>query len=306
VDATEAGKYVPQDWISWQQGNHDSQGDMKTGCSYKGGGQLGTRTTLSVQHKTLIAKTKSPAVATATVTPAAGGGTPTGSVSFFNGDVQIGSAPLNSGVATLDYDPSQLVGGAYAITAAYVPDPDYGTSTSLPEILTVQDFQITANPSTVTLTGQSGATTLTITPVAGFNQTLAYSCPDLPTGATCTFTPVSSTTESLTIHTTARSAGLDHRPYPGGPLYALLLPGVLGIALGTGNRKRGLKSLRLLGLIALLALCTLTLACSGMSSASNTTNPTNSNGGTKASVTVEASTGGANPVSHTLTLTLTQ
>jgi hypothetical protein len=42
VDATEAGKYVPQDWISWQQGNHDTQGDMKTGCSYKGGGHVRT------------------------------------------------------------------------------------------------------------------------------------------------------------------------------------------------------------------------------------------------------------------------
>ncbi len=32
VDADNAGHYVPQDWSTWQQGNHDTQGTLTTGC----------------------------------------------------------------------------------------------------------------------------------------------------------------------------------------------------------------------------------------------------------------------------------
>ena len=29
------GNYVPQDWNTWQEENHDTQGTLSVGCKYK-------------------------------------------------------------------------------------------------------------------------------------------------------------------------------------------------------------------------------------------------------------------------------
>ena len=78
----------------------------------------------------------------------------------------------------------------------------------------MQDFKITPSPTTVTVTapGQSGMSTLTITPLGGFSQALTYSCTGLPSEATCTFAAASATSETLTIATMAPSAKLDKAP----------------------------------------------------------------------------------------------
>jgi len=66
---------------------------------------------------------------TATVTPHAGGGMPTGSVSFYNGTTSLGSCPLNtSGIAALTT--STLPVGTDGITAAYNGDTNFAPSTS--------------------------------------------------------------------------------------------------------------------------------------------------------------------------------
>jgi hypothetical protein len=170
----------------------------------------------------------------------------------------------------------------------------------------VQDFQIAANRTTVTVSapGASGTTTLTITPLGGFNATLTYSCTGLPSEATCTFTAASASTETLSIATTAPSSRLDRSPFGrhGGIFYAMLLPGVFGLLITRGNRKRELRGTRLLSLIAVLALSTLWMpACGGGSSKP-------SNPGTPAgtsSVIVTATTGGTSALTHTTTVTLT-
>jgi hypothetical protein len=108
----------------------------------------------------------------------------------------------------------------------------------------------------------------------------------------------------LTISTTAASSRLDKDPLGrhGGIFYALLLSGVFGLLITTGNRKRGLPGARLLSLIAVLALSTLWMpACGGGSSKP-------SNPGTPAgtsSVTVTATTGGTSALTHTTTVSLT-
>ena len=253
----------------------------------------------SLAPASVTAGSTGPVVITATVTSS--GGTPTGNVNFFNGSVMIGTGALSNGTATFNYNPSALAGGAYSITASYPWNSSFGNSTSAAQTLSVQDFKIAPNPPTVTVTapGQSGATTLTITSLGGFNQTLTYSCGMLPSEATCSFAAATATTETLTIHTMAPSARLNRVPSGRGHLfYALLLPGLLGLAVSVGNRKRTLRGGRLLGLLAVLAVSTLwMLACGGGTS-------TPSNPGTPIGNSPVTVTAAAGSLSHSVQITL--
>jgi hypothetical protein len=66
---------------------------------------------------------------TATVSAAAPGvGTPTGSVTFFDGMANLGTRALSSGQASIDI--SSLTGGSHTITAVYNDDANFVTSTS--------------------------------------------------------------------------------------------------------------------------------------------------------------------------------
>jgi hypothetical protein len=73
------------------------------------------------------------------------------------------------------------------------------------------DFTISASPTTITVTrGNSGSSTLTLTPLGEFNQPISVNCSGLPTGATCTIVPnpvpmdgIHSETAVLTISTTS-------------------------------------------------------------------------------------------------------
>jgi subtilase family serine protease len=242
--------------------------------------------------------------AKATVTHATGTGTPTGSVNFYvdSSTTAAGTGTLSSGSYTFNYNPSALTAGNHTITATYGGDSNFAASASAPSTLGVQDFKIAANPTTVTVAapGQSGTTTLTITPLGGFNQTISYSCSGLPSEATCTL-PTAATGGTLTIATTAPSARLDGAPSGRNRalFYAVLLPGVLGLVVSAGSRKRTLRGIRLLSLVAVLALSTLWMpACGGGSS-------TPSNPGTPAGTTTVTVTATAGPLTHSVPVTLT-
>jgi hypothetical protein len=304
-DGDNAGNYVPQDWGTWQQMGHDVEGTLTVGCYSPAGGEVGTLTTLNLTPASVNAKAAEPVLATATVKPTLGGGIPTGTVSFSNGTTQIGKATLSSGTAIFSYNPSALGTANYSITATYLQNSNFGSSTSASQTLRVQDFKIAASPKTVTVSapGQSGATTLTLTPLNGFSQILAYNCVGLPSGATCTFTPASATTETLSIRTTAPSARLHRGPANGwsGFIYAFLLPGFLGLAVSRPNRNSCSQSGRFLGVIALLTIAILAmLGCSGLSKASYA--PPTPTGNSL--VTVEAATSGTSSLSHTVMVTL--
>lgn len=240
----------------------------------------------------------------ATVSPASA----TGTVTFFNGGAALNStpAPLTNGTAT--FTTSTLPGGSYSITAAYSPTTgsNFGASDSPQVPYDVQDFQIAANPTTITVTapGQSGTTTLTITALGGFNQTISYTCSGLPSEATCTF-PTAATGGTLTIATMAPSARLDKAPWrrSRGLFYALLLPGFLGLVLSTGNRQRAWRGLGLLSLIAVLGLSTLWMLACGGGGNSTPTNPGTPVG--TSTVTVAATSAGTPALMHQTTITLT-
>jgi hypothetical protein len=214
---------------------------------------------------------------------------------------KLGTGTLNSsGVATLTT--STLAGASYSVTATYGGDTNFSGSISSAVPYNVQDFKIAANPTTVTVTapGQSGTTTLTITPLGGFSQTVTYTCTGLPSEATCTF-PTAATGGTLTITTTPPSARLDKSPLGRSRrlFYALLLPGFLGLVVSAGGRKRTLRGLRLLSLIAVLALSILWMpACGGGSS-------TPSNPGTPAGTSTITVTATAGSLSRKANITLT-
>ena len=241
---------------------------------------------------------------TATVKPSSTSTkTPTGTVTFTDAKLgKLGTGTLNSsGVATLAS--STLAGASYSITATYGGDTNFSGSTSSPAPYDVQDFTIMPTSSTVTVTapGQSGTTTLTITPLGGFSQTVTYTCTGLPSEATCTF-PTAATGGTLTITTTAPSAKMDKSPLGRNRtlFYALLLPGFLGLVISAGSRKRTLRRMRLLGFIAVLALSTFSMPACGGGSSSGPSNP-----GTPAGTSTVTVTATAGSISHNAKITLT-
>ncbi len=241
----------------------------------------------------------------AKVTPASA----TGTVTFFNDRIALNSTPAPVTNGTANFTSSTLPGGSYSITAAFTPTSgtNFGESVSSVVPYSVRDFQIAANPTTVTVTapGMSGTTSLTITLLGGFSQTISYTCTGLPSEATCTFAAVSATSETLTIATTAPSARLDKDPGSrrSGLFYALMLPGLLGLAISAGNRKRMLRGVRLLGLVVVLAAATLWMpACGGGSSTTPPSNPGTPAG--SSTVTVTATSTVLTPKTAMITLSV--
>jgi len=271
-----------------------------------------TTTTLSVAPSTTVGArtslTLTAQVAHDTVTP-----TPTGTVTFFNGKTPLNRTPLvvnSSGVAM--FNTSDLGGGAYSVTAIYSGDSYYRGSTSPVVALSVVDFKLIASPTTVTVgaAGGSGTTTLIVTPLGGFNETLTYTCAGLPAEATCTFAAGSAANlETLTIQTTADSARMYRSPfYKGrGSSFAMLVAGWLGLLiLPVGSCYWGRRTARLLSVLALLGVSALWFpACGGGSTTPSTTstNPGTPTGTSK--VTVTSASSGKYALSHSATVTLT-
>ncbi len=105
--------------------------------------------------KTTVASLTNPSVYgqavtfTATVAPSGGGsGTPTGTVTFLDNGVPMGTGTLNgSGVASFTTGATQLAEGVNAITATYGATANFNTSTSSP----VVNQQVNADPTTTTV-----------------------------------------------------------------------------------------------------------------------------------------------------------
>lgn len=255
---------------------------------------------------------------TATVSPSAASGT----VNFYdNGSTTpLGTpASVTGGTATLTT--SSLPIGSNSITAQYSGDTSYRLSNSTAAAVSVtSSFTLnstsangtlsvaqgqTAGPVNITVTSTqgfviaSGSTTQTVVPVS-------YSCTGLPSESVCVFSPVNPTQVtgiSLTITTTAPTSKLE-RPFErkSGIVYALLMPGLLGIVCVAGSRKRMTTSLRVLGLIVVLGFSTVWMASCGGTSGSSNKNPGTPVGAS--TVVVNATTGGTSPITSSMSFTL--
>ena len=192
------------------------------------------------------------------------------------------------------------------------------TTVNLSVTKTTESFSLTSslgsNASLAVTQGQtSGPVNLTVSststpPFVSGSQTalpLTYSCAGLPSESTCNFLPSSTTAAlsvSLTITTTAPTGKLI-RPLDRGPsiFYAVLFPGLLGIVVTLGARRRSLNAMRMLVLITLLIVSALWMTSCGGSSSSNK-NPGTPTGSYP--ITINATTGGASPLTSSVKLTL--
>ncbi len=134
------------------------------------------------------------------------------------------------------------------------------------------DFSLAASPTSAAVTaGQSASYTITVSPVAGFNHSVALSCGGAPYLATCsvstsllTLDGTNTATATVTVTTTARAGvGMRLKP-PAGPwiwLWMLGLFAAVGARLVAGRRLAWRQAWASLA-VAMLSL-TLWTACGG-------------------------------------------
>jgi subtilase family serine protease len=261
-----------------------------------------------------------PVTLTATVSTGSFGLAPTGTVTFSNGTNLISGTPTYTPVngnilvgtlASLTATVSTSFSAAASITAKYSGDVNYGNSTSAAlsiGISSTPDFQLTASPTTFSLTpGQSGLTVISASSLGGFSGTVNATCviPSGMTGATCTLSSssfsVSSTSSgsvNMVVATTAPSTAwrVFNRPVWFMPSAGALLACTL--LLLTWGKKRRVKLA--FGLLAFALLAASFVACGGGSS---TTPPPNL--GTPAGNWTITVTGTNGNLSHTLNVPVT-
>src|SRR6267154_1580136 len=226
---------------------------------------------------TLLAASPNPAVVgqqvtfTATVSPAPTG-TPTGTVSFYNGATLLGTGTVNSaGIAT--FATTGLTAGTASITAVYSGNAGFATSTSATLNLTVGSasvYTVTApqTPFTV-MAGDSVDVNVSVQPVGGgYNNVVTMSAAGLPPGAAAVFNPPTVTPGTagaptvMTIRTSTQAAGTpaNHNPqFPFAP--TVLAAGDIVVA---RNRKRlGISFAVLLLMVSVAAGAWMLTGCNG-------------------------------------------
>jgi len=198
------------------------------------------------------------------------------------------------------------------------------TAVNLTVTATDQTYTLAAQTGTVQVTpGQPGNFTIGISGITNGlalpQYQLSFTCSEsqpaaallLASGSTCAVSPSVPTTISTTgtfpvslSVTTVGPTGRLRTPFGNsrGIFYAALLPGLLGILFTAGSRKRSLRGIRFLSMILVLGFSTLWLGSCSSSGGSHSTP------GTPAGsypIVVNATTGGAVPVTSSVTVTLT-
>jgi hypothetical protein len=240
----------------------------------------------------------------------------------------------SSGVATLNT--TTLPVGNDSVTAAYGATSDFAASTSPPVTLAITaapvappaSYTVAANPTSITVQeGQTATTTLTFTPAGGYSGTIALSCSNLPTNASCAFAPnqvkLSGNDQSVSAALTITTTQLAEKHAPQSPLNPTLFalafwwPGALtGLAIFI--RKRILEKRQSSWQLCLLLVCAWAFAAglsgcgssSGMGSSSSGTSTTPATPAPTTSQITVVATGTAGTAVSTqsvsLTLTMTQ
>lgn len=256
---------------------------------------------------------------TLTATVISSAGTPTGAVTFIYGGTTLGTGTLNAGVATLTT--TALPAGADVITASYAATTDYLASASTPVMVTVTavvpaGYTIAANPNAVSIAeGQTGNTTLTLTPTGGYTAFVALSCQNLPANAVCVFAqnPVQLSGNNqpvnvgLALQTSVQQARNEATPAPLSPVLPALAfwwPGSLAGFAAFGQKRRLAKTRQRWLQLCLLLAATGALAV-GLSGCGGGFGPyVTPPGSTTVTVTATA-TSGTTVTTQTVNLTLT-
>jgi hypothetical protein len=169
---------------------------------------LGPNFSLSASPTSVAITQGASGTSTITVTPENG----------FTGTVSLSASGLPSGV-TASFNPSSTAGtSVLTLTASgtaaigTVTVSVIGTSGSLTNQTTITlvmnptgNFTLSASPSSLSfMQGESGTSTITVSPQSGFNGSVSLSASGLPNGVTASFNPAS-TTSASTLTLTASS-----------------------------------------------------------------------------------------------------
>ena len=201
---------------------------------------------------------------------------PAGTVTILDGSVSLASLPLDAqGSATLNT--SALAVGVHSLSATYPGDAAHTGSTSAPLLETIQlppDFTLAlSNPQLTIQTQHHTTTSVTLSSLNGFADTVSLTCGTLPQYVSCSFTPSAPTLASGGSASVALSVDTDSVPgyamhldptrRSAATLAILLCPvGLLSFA-GLCSRVR--PGVRLWGLFAFACLTGILSGCGGKS-----------------------------------------
>jgi CSLREA domain-containing protein len=202
-------------------------------------------------------------------------GTPTGTVSFYDGTNLLGTGTLAGGTANLNTT-ALTAGATNSLTASYSGDIDFtpsSTTASIPVVVAPLDFTLTLQGSVTqtVIPGSSVNYQLVINPIFGsYAGPVSFTASGLPTGATATFSPATiganggQQTVTATIQTPALAA-LNQAPSIGRRLAPLTLA-LLVLPLAGAKRIRW-RGRQLSGWFCLLlVLCGVAAAVTGCGS----------------------------------------
>lgn len=266
---------------------------------------LGTSTSIGLQSATqtcsasTATNTLTTTLSTVSVTVTSNTGVPTGTVTIEDSGsgtaVALATGTVSStGTASFTF---YLPNGVHILYATFAGTGGYGPSTSTSSSFTISaqcttelavsvtNLAPASSPVNTLIAGESGTSTVTVTPSQAFVESLitlgtpgyvTVSCSGLPDESQCIFTPselqfspgdYAALTSTMVLSTEAEGTGMLVRPGVDprggqGVALALLLPGMFGLGtLAWGTRRR--RWLSRLSLLALLALVTTlgTTAC---------------------------------------------
>lgn len=246
-------------------------------------------------------------------TLAATGGVAPYAWSLASGSSLPAGLSLNASTGAITGTPTASGTSSFTVQVSDAETPAAVATQALSIVVVTPSFTLAANPSALTIAaGQSGTTTITLTPSGGYTGTLSLSCSGLPQFATCTFAPASLSvtgaspvTTTLTIDTDVATAALRPGERPAQPHSSLAYAAVsfAGLVFLFGLRRRRAAARRFgsalfLFLLAAVSGSALFLSGCGGSSKKDVT-PAGS-----ATVAVSAGTGaGAQTLNLTVTIT---
>jgi hypothetical protein len=142
-------------------------------------------------------------------------GIPAGTVTILDGAVPLASLPLDAqGNATLNT--SALAIGVHSLSATYPGDATHTGSASATLLETIQpppDYTLTlSNPQLTIQTQHHTTTSVTLSSLNGFADTVSLTCGTLPQYVSCSFTPSASTLASGGSATVVLSVDTDSVP----------------------------------------------------------------------------------------------
>jgi subtilase family serine protease len=246
-------------------------------------------------------------------------GLPTGALCSFS---QPGALPT-SVILTITTLPNMaLPSGAQAITVTGTSGSSTSTtSVNLTVTPTTESFTLTSTANSFSVAvGGTAQVPITVNSSTGFivgsgsgattAAPVTYTCSGIPVTAeiSCQISPgsgqpTSAINVTVNLVTTPMTSQLQRPPLGRSRIfYALLLPGLFGVVFVMGSRTRGL---RLLSLIVILGCSTLWLGSCGGSGGSGSTIPPNPGTppGSYPGITINATTGGANPITSSFAIT---